>query len=375
MQEVFNKVAGGAFEITQPDFVVLCCGADGLARDPLGGWALTPAALAAAARAAKAWGAPLLVLGGGGYNCANAARAWAAVTAAVAGLDLPSDVPLHEFSNLYGPSYTMQGDEDITRPDENDPQAVARVCDEVLERLRAAVQGGSSRQQQGRAAGREPAAAAETSGEVSEEASEESGASEERCSGGEGESSGEERGRVAKRPRAEATGEAAAAPAAPGAAVAEAGLSPCGDPEAPAALRPIFTSLHAAAAAAAAPDAAEATPHAACRSCPDAADVEADNGAACCPHALSPDSERLSSEQEGGQGSPETTDSPASCGSGGSGSSGAASGSSDSLLCPVGADGAAIDEAWWRELKSGLVLIVGCAPIAPPSCQLGPTAV
>lgn len=100
--EALTRVAGGAFEMTTPDFVVLCCGADGLARDPLGGWCLSPAGLAEAARVAKGWGAPLLVLGGGGYDCANAARAWAAVTAVLLEQPLPNDIPHHEYSNLYG---------------------------------------------------------------------------------------------------------------------------------------------------------------------------------------------------------------------------------------------------------------------------------
>lgn len=53
-------------------------GTDGLAHDPLArSWALTPQAYAAAARVAAGWGAPLLVLGGGGYDSPAAACAWA----------------------------------------------------------------------------------------------------------------------------------------------------------------------------------------------------------------------------------------------------------------------------------------------------------
>ena len=64
----------------------LCSGVDGLAHDPVAGsWGLTPRGYAAGAGEAAGWGLPLLVLGGGGYDDAAAARAWAAVLAALLG--------------------------------------------------------------------------------------------------------------------------------------------------------------------------------------------------------------------------------------------------------------------------------------------------
>ena len=57
-----------------------------MAHDPLGAsWGLTPRGYAAAASLAASWGVPLLVLGGGGYDDAAAARAWTAVLAALQG--------------------------------------------------------------------------------------------------------------------------------------------------------------------------------------------------------------------------------------------------------------------------------------------------
>jgi histone deacetylase 8 len=136
----FDTLAGGAASLYRPDAVVLCAGADGLAGDPLGAWCLTPAALAAAAASARRWSAPLLVLGGGGYNEPNAARAFAAMTAALAGappeLMAPdSAVPDHEHLLAYGPSFAMW-EAQAMRADENDVAEVMARCAELLAVLR-----------------------------------------------------------------------------------------------------------------------------------------------------------------------------------------------------------------------------------------------
>ncbi|MFP4560328.1 MAG: acetoin utilization protein AcuC [Thiohalorhabdus sp.] len=72
----------------RPEFIILQCGADSLAGDPLANLAFSPATHARAAarlqeRAAGCRGG-LLALGGGGYNRENLAEAWTAVVAALA---------------------------------------------------------------------------------------------------------------------------------------------------------------------------------------------------------------------------------------------------------------------------------------------------
>ena len=85
-----------------------CSGVDGLAHDPLAGsWALTPAAYAACAAQAAAWGRPLLLLGGGGYDSPSAACTWAGVLAGLLGRQLPDDIPEHDFFERYGPGFTL----------------------------------------------------------------------------------------------------------------------------------------------------------------------------------------------------------------------------------------------------------------------------
>lgn len=71
-------------DVVQPDYVIVQCGTDGLAGDPCAtfnwslsgegslGWCLS--------RILNDWKGKKLLLGGGGYNSANAARAWAYIT-------------------------------------------------------------------------------------------------------------------------------------------------------------------------------------------------------------------------------------------------------------------------------------------------------
>jgi acetoin utilization protein AcuC len=72
-----------------PEFILLQCGADSIAGDPITHLQYTPAAHAHAARrlcvlADRHCGGRLLALGGGGYNRDNLARAWTAVLAELA---------------------------------------------------------------------------------------------------------------------------------------------------------------------------------------------------------------------------------------------------------------------------------------------------
>ena len=74
----------------RPDFVILQCGADGLAGDPIGGLRYSEKFHERVARvlhdaAHDSCGGKLVALGGGGYDHANCARAWTAVVKALVG--------------------------------------------------------------------------------------------------------------------------------------------------------------------------------------------------------------------------------------------------------------------------------------------------
>lgn len=100
----------------KPDAVVVQCGVDGLAGDPIGGsyWGLgleeMGNCLNDIIRESRVMKCKVLLLGGGGYHRANAARAWAYFTSIALGrtsslsTDIPSEVEIYM---EYGPSFTL----------------------------------------------------------------------------------------------------------------------------------------------------------------------------------------------------------------------------------------------------------------------------
>ncbi|KAJ3517504.1 hypothetical protein NLJ89_g442 [Agrocybe chaxingu] len=90
------------------------CGVDGLAGDPCAtfNWCLggTEGSLGwCVQRILQEWPGKKLLLGGGGYNSPNAARAWAYLTSIALRkpLDLETEIPDHAGFPLYGPSFTL----------------------------------------------------------------------------------------------------------------------------------------------------------------------------------------------------------------------------------------------------------------------------
>lgn len=126
------------YSLTEPNFVVVQCGADCLATDPHGIFNLTnlayrdsptpnPEAEIAtdgntghvtsgylqALERILAWQIPTLILGGGGYNYPDTARLWTRLAAFVVEqvnnirLNLPSEIPDHCFLDRYGPDFEL----------------------------------------------------------------------------------------------------------------------------------------------------------------------------------------------------------------------------------------------------------------------------
>ncbi|KAI0777517.1 histone deacetylase 8 [Trametes elegans] len=99
-------------EAFQPDYVVVQCGVDGLAGDPYAtwNWALGgEGGLGWCIDNACRWNCGTLLLGGGGYNSPNVARAWTYLTSVALGKPLPleADIPDHAAFPLYAPSFTL----------------------------------------------------------------------------------------------------------------------------------------------------------------------------------------------------------------------------------------------------------------------------
>jgi histone deacetylase 1/2/histone deacetylase 8 len=132
----------GIRDAFKPDYVLLQMGADALAGDPVGKWGNWSThgegGMVWVAQRVKEWGVPLCVLGGGGYNHANTARAWAAVTAVLAGSN-EADVPHHDYFPDYAPNYTLEVHAGGMR-DENTHEHITRINDtfaRIAERIRS----------------------------------------------------------------------------------------------------------------------------------------------------------------------------------------------------------------------------------------------
>ena len=86
----------------RPEAVVLQCGADSLAEDPLSRLALSNRAYLEALRALWPLAPRLLVLGGGGYNPWSVGRLWTAIWGVIAGQELPDRLPSNAEAVLRG---------------------------------------------------------------------------------------------------------------------------------------------------------------------------------------------------------------------------------------------------------------------------------
>ncbi|KAJ7669246.1 hypothetical protein DFH06DRAFT_178577 [Mycena polygramma] len=97
-----------------PDYIVVQCGVDGLAGDPCAifNWAIgtDEGSLGwCVGRVVNEWRGKKVLLGGGGYDSPNAARAWAYLTSVALGnpLSLETEIPDHAHFPLYAPSFLL----------------------------------------------------------------------------------------------------------------------------------------------------------------------------------------------------------------------------------------------------------------------------
>jgi acetoin utilization protein AcuC len=90
----------------RPQAVVLQCGADALADDPLSRLTLSNNALWHVAESLKDLAPRYLVLGGGGYNPWSVARCWSGVWATLNGFEIPERLPDEARSLLRGISWS-----------------------------------------------------------------------------------------------------------------------------------------------------------------------------------------------------------------------------------------------------------------------------
>ncbi|KAG0242187.1 Histone deacetylase 8, partial [Mortierella sp. GBA43] len=110
LERVFNEMVEPLYTAYDPDCVVLQCGVDGMTGDPLGKWNLTLRGYGQCLKTVLAWNKPLMILGGGGYKTASAARCYAYLTSLVLRGPIPDDIPEHEFFEEYEPDFSLHVD-------------------------------------------------------------------------------------------------------------------------------------------------------------------------------------------------------------------------------------------------------------------------
>uniref|UniRef100_A0A0K3CGL9 histone deacetylase n=1 Tax=Rhodotorula toruloides TaxID=5286 RepID=A0A0K3CGL9_RHOTO len=113
------------------DAVVVQVGVDGMVGDPCKEWNLPLSAYGYALERVLRWNKRTLVLGGGGYNSANAARAWAYLTSVALGRPLPLDSPIPsdldaEFYAHFAPDFALDVPEGNMR-DQNTEETLSKV--------------------------------------------------------------------------------------------------------------------------------------------------------------------------------------------------------------------------------------------------------
>jgi len=100
-------------ETFRPDALVLCCGADCLAGDPLSGMTLSNVALWDTVAKFVALRQPTVVLGGGGYNPWTVARYWAGMWGRLSGQEMPQVLPEEALNLLKKMSCDLIDEEDV----------------------------------------------------------------------------------------------------------------------------------------------------------------------------------------------------------------------------------------------------------------------
>jgi acetoin utilization protein AcuC len=100
-------------ERVQAEALVICCGADCLAGDPLSTMMLSNVALWRAVDQLLALELPTVILGGGGYNPWTVTRYWAGLWGRISGQEIPETLPQQAVDLLRGMECDLVDEEDV----------------------------------------------------------------------------------------------------------------------------------------------------------------------------------------------------------------------------------------------------------------------
>jgi len=129
---VFQKVFKSICQRFRPRALVVQCGCDTLAQDPLGGrFNLTSKGIGACVMTVARENLPTLVLGGGGYYPSGTARCWTYITSLLARLKLNPQLPDHPSYVEHPPPFSLHTSPLSTRPNLNHKEHLAKVAADI----------------------------------------------------------------------------------------------------------------------------------------------------------------------------------------------------------------------------------------------------
>ncbi len=100
-------------EARLPEAIVICCGADCLAGDPLSTMMLSNGTLWDAVDRLVAFDVPTVIVGGGGYNPWTLTRYWTGLWGRIAGQEFPEQLPPAAIELLHAMECDLVDDEDV----------------------------------------------------------------------------------------------------------------------------------------------------------------------------------------------------------------------------------------------------------------------
>ncbi|GLI66349.1 hypothetical protein VaNZ11_010132 [Volvox africanus] len=135
---LFRPIMTAIMERFQPEAIVLQSGADSLAGDKLGVFNLSIPGHGRCHAFLRAFGLPLLVLGGGGYKVKNVARCWAYETGVLLGVEssMSDMLPPNDYFEVFGPDYRLAPTLAPAKPNQNKRETLDKIRHIILERLR-----------------------------------------------------------------------------------------------------------------------------------------------------------------------------------------------------------------------------------------------
>ena len=133
---LFKSVMEPVMNTFRPGAIVLQCGADSLGLDRLGCFNLSIAAHGECVSFIKAFGIPLLVVGGGGYTIRNVARCWTYETSVLTGTQVPDDLPHTPYDAFFAPTHRLHEPLLARVENQNTRASLERIRVQIHEQLR-----------------------------------------------------------------------------------------------------------------------------------------------------------------------------------------------------------------------------------------------